>query len=264
MKNKPIIALLTDFGLRDGYVASMKGVITTIFPHANIIDITHEISPQNIDEAAYILWSAYKNFPENTIFVSVVDPGVGSKRNIICAQSKKYTFLSPDNGLLKYIFASEKILRVVFVTNKKYFNTEVSPTFHGRDIYAPVGANIAKGISIKEFGENVNPVTKPEEFIIFEDRSSSSIIGRIIHIDRFGNIVTNICLNSSDSVIELKNIIIGKRSISKFRKTYSEENSQKSFALIGSKNLLEISIREKSAAKLMAVKVGKSVKVNTK
>jgi S-adenosylmethionine hydrolase len=108
MKNKPIIALLTDFGLRDGYVASMKGVITTIFPHANIIDITHEISPQNIDEAAYILWSAYKNFPENTIFVSVVDPGVGSKRNIICAQSKKYTFLSPDNGLLKYIFASEK------------------------------------------------------------------------------------------------------------------------------------------------------------
>ena len=264
MKNNPTIALLTDFGLGDGYVASMKGVMSTEFPDANIIDITHEIGPQNIDDAAYILWSTYEYFPKKTIFVSVVDPGVGSKRDIICAQSKKYTFLAPDNGLLKYIFACEKILRVVAVTNKKYYNSKINPTFHGRDIFAPVAANLAKGVSLRVLGKNINPVTAPVEFINFENRSSSIVKGKIIHIDRFGNIITNIHIKNFDSLKYIKNITIGKNSISSFRKTYSEEISNKPFAIIGSRNLLEISIREKNAAKLMTVKVGTSVKVNTK
>jgi S-adenosylmethionine hydrolase len=264
MKNKPIIALLTDYGLRDGYLASMKAVISTDFPNANIIDITHEISSHNIDDAAYILWSAYEYFPQKTIFVSVVDPGVGSKRDIICAQSKKYTFLSPDNGLLKYIFASEKILRVVSVTNNKYFNSKISPTFHGRDIFAPVAANLAKGVSIKVLGKNINPDTAPVEFINFENRSSTVITGKIIHIDRFGNIITNIHVKNFDSLKYIKNITVAKDYINIFRKTYSEEISNKPFVIIGSRNLLEISIREKNAAKLMAVKVGTAVKVNTK
>jgi S-adenosyl-L-methionine hydrolase (adenosine-forming) len=264
MNNNPTIALLTDFGLRDGYVASMKGVISVEFPDANIIDITHEISPQNIDEAAYVLWSTYEYFPQKTIFVSVVDPGVGSKRDIICVQSKKYTFLAPDNGLLKYIFASEKILRIVSVTGKKYFNSKINPTFHGRDIFAPVAANLAKGVSIRVLGKNINPVTVPVKFNDFENRSSSIITGKIIHIDRFGNIITNIQIKNFDSLKYIKNITIGKNSIKLFRKTYSEEISNKPFAIIGSRNLLEISIKEKNAAKLMNVKVGRSVKVNTK
>lgn len=263
MKNKSIIALLTDFGLCDGYAASMKGVIHSIIPDAKIVDITHEISPQNISEAAFILWNVYKYFPPKTLFVSVVDPGVGSSRNIICVKTQNHTFLAPDNGLLKYIFASERVKQVVSVTNKKYFSSELSSTFHGRDIFAPVTAHLMKGIPIRRLGEKIDPVTKPEAFINLENQPPNNITGKVIHIDRFGNIITNVLVMHHDLIKSITAIQINKQTVKIFRNTYSEEKSNKPFALTGSRKLLEISVREKSAAKLIKAKVGMSVKIYT-
>jgi hypothetical protein len=263
MKNKSIIALLTDFGLCDGYVASMKGVIHSIIPDAKIVDITNEISPQNVNEAAFILWSVYKYFPSNTIFISVVDPGVGSSRNIVCVKTKDHIFLAPDNGLLKYIIASDRVKEVVSVTNKKYFCSEVSSTFHGRDIFAPLAAHLLRGIPLRTLGEKIDPVTKPEAFINLENQAPTNITGKVIHIDRFGNIITNVLLTRHDSIKNISFIQINKQKVKIFRNTYSEEKSNKPFALIGSRNLLEISVRDKSAAKLIKAKVGMPVKIYT-
>lgn len=263
MKNKSIIALLTDFGLCDGYAASMKGVIHSILPDAKIVDITHEISPQNIKEAAFILWSVYKYFPPKTVFVSVVDPGVGSSRNLICVKTKNHTFLAPDNGLLKYIFASEKVKQVVSVTNKKYFCSDVSSTFHGRDILAPVAAHLVRGMPLRKLGDKIDPLTKPEAFINIENQPPTTITGKIIHIDRFGNIITNVLLTRHDSIKNISFIQINKQKVNIFRNTYSEEKSNNPFALTGSRNLLEISVRNKSAAKLIKAKFGMPVKIYT-
>lgn len=263
MKNKSIIALLTDFGLCDGYVASMKGVIHSILPDAKIVDITNEISPQNVSEAAFILWSVYKYFPPNTIFISVVDPGVGSNRDIICVKTKNHTFLAPDNGLLKYIIASERVKEVVSVTNKEYFCSEVSSTFHGRDIFAPVAAHLIRGIPLRTLGEKIEPVTKPEAFINLENQAPTNITGKVIHIDRFGNIITNVLVTHLESFKSITDVRINKQTVKFFRNTYSEEKSNKPFVLTGSRNLLEISVRAKSAAKLIKAKVGMPVKIYT-
>ncbi len=148
-----VITLLTDFGYRDGFVGSMKGVILGINPGAQIVDISHEVQPQNIDEAGFILFSTYNHFPEGTIHVAVVDPGVGSPRKIIAVKTRNYIFLSPDNGLLKYIFFREKNCRVFEVTNRIFFLNRVSSTFHGRDIFAPVSAHLSLGTNINEIGK---------------------------------------------------------------------------------------------------------------
>jgi hypothetical protein len=241
----------------------MKGVIHSILPDAKIVDITHEISPQNISEAAFILWSVYKYFPPKTIFVSVVDPGVGSSRNLICVKTKNHTFLAPDNGLLKYIFASERVKQVVSVTNKKYFYSDVSSTFHGRDILAPVAAHLVRGISLRTLGKKTDPVTKPESFIYFDNQPPTYITGKVIHIDKFGNIITNILMTSPDLIKGITSIVINKKRVNDFIKTYIGGKSGEPFALTGSSSLLEISVKDKSAAKLIKAKVGMPVKIYT-
>ena len=148
-----IIALLTDFGTKDYFVGAMKGVILNINENAKIIDITHEIEPQNIRSASFTLRACYKNFPPKTIFVAVVDPGVGSERRAILVETEDYFFIAPDNGLLSFIFNESDDFLVYEITNEKFFNQPVSQTFHGRDIFAPCAAHLSKGVLPAEFGK---------------------------------------------------------------------------------------------------------------
>ena len=191
MRRPIIIAMLTDFGLSDGYVASVKGVILSKAPTARIIDISHTISAHDIRAAGYVLWNCYKYFPEGTVFVSVVDPGVGTGRKVIAVGGDGYTFLAPDNGLLQFILATIRAPRVTEITNKKYFREHVSRTFHGRDIFAPVAAAIASGIKLSSLGIEVEPQTKPHPFQAIDFNAKRLYNGEIIHIDRFGNVITD-------------------------------------------------------------------------
>ncbi len=187
----PIITLTTDFGLHDAFVGIMKGVMLQIHSKVKIIDICHNISPHNILEASYIIGSAYSYFPKKTIHVIVIDPGVGSERKPIIALTDDYYFVAPDNGVLSYVYHQECNTRVFHITEKKYFRSSISTTFHGRDLFAPVGAWLATGVPPEEFGQEIinykkfdvpQPVFLQANFYEF----------KIIHIDHFGNLITSI------------------------------------------------------------------------
>ena len=194
-----IITLTTDFGLADGYVGMMKGVILSIAPTAAIVDISHDIPPpspqdggvRGVREAAYTLYAAYTYFPRGAIHVVVVDPGVGSERRAIALRTPQATFVAPDNGVLSYVVAGEKVEEIVSLTNPRYHLSPVSRTFHGRDIFAPAAAHLARGIPLAELGE---PLTEIVTFPLPmpQPRPDGIIAGQVIHIDRFGNLITNI------------------------------------------------------------------------
>jgi S-adenosylmethionine hydrolase len=259
MKKRSVIALITDFGLDDGYVASMKGVILTLSPAAQIIDITHSIEPGNVDQAAFLLWTTFNYFPKGTIFVCVVDPGVGSKRNILCVQTNNHCFLAPDNGVLKFVLGSIRAKTIISVTQKKYFSKEISNTFHGRDIFAPVAAHLFNGLSIGKLGAETTPVTAKEHFVEIVAASKKTYAGKIIHIDRFGNIITN--FHSRRFSTLRSRLQIGKTTIHRFSRTYAEAESKYPFLTIGSSMLLEISFRNGNAARLLNAKMNQRVRL---
>ena len=186
-----VITLLTDFGDRDAYVGIMKGVIAGINPLTNIIDICHSIPPQDIFKGAYLLYTSYKYFPRGTIHVAVVDPGVGSKRDIVCAETQDYLFLAPNNGLLSFIVREEKPKCIIRVTNNKYFLSSPSSTFHGRDIFAPVAAHLSLGIKPQQLGIKIDQL---EQLDIPKPvyKKTGQLEGQIIYIDQFGNLITNV------------------------------------------------------------------------
>ena len=186
-----VITLLTDFGNQDAYVGIMKGVIAGINPFANIVDICHSISPQDIFSGAYLLYTSYKYFPRKTIHVVVVDPGVGSRRNIICVETKNYFFLAPDNGILSFIVQEERLKSIIRVTNSKYFLPSLSSTFHGRDVFAPVAAHLSLGVRSQKMGIKINQL-KQLDMPKPVHKKTGQVEGQIIYIDRFGNLITNI------------------------------------------------------------------------
>lgn len=246
-----MITLLTDFGTKDGYAGIIKGVIFGINPKVTIIDITHAISAQNIKEAAFILKASYSYFPKGTIHVAIVDPGVGSNRKTILVQTKKYYFVCPDNGLLTYVLNEEKVEKIIELTNKKYFLKEISNTFHGRDIFAPVSAHLSKGVKITEFGKPIHSIIKFKESnpIIKRTKSGVVIAVKIIHVDHFGNLVTNVTKKSLDGISNKEKITfkIGTGSVNGISKSYSDVSKNKPLAIWGSSGFLEISVREGSA-----------------
>ena len=185
-----IIALLTDFGLKDGFVGSMKGVILSINPEAKIVDISHEIESFSIIEGSIVLNATYRYFPKGTIFVSVVDPGVGTERKFIIVKTKDYFFVCPDNGLLTLVLKKEKIKKIIEIKNKEFFLESDTNTFHGRDIFAPIAAYLSKGIKPEKFGDGIKNIKTND---IFEPKVlDGRIIGKIIKFDKFGNAITNI------------------------------------------------------------------------
>jgi S-adenosyl-L-methionine hydrolase (adenosine-forming) len=256
-----IITMTSDFGLKDPYVAEMKAVILRVTPRTTIIDITHEITKFDIREGAFTLFSATPYFPKKTIHIAIVDPGVGSKRRAILIQTKQGFFVGPDNGLL--ILAAEKqgIEHIYLISNSKFMLSEVSNTFHGRDIFAPAAAHLKKGAKPSEFGPEVTDPIKPNFLRV--KRQNDSLFGEILHIDSFGNIITNIeekeiTQDETRTVsVELTNNFLKIR----LGKNFSEVKPQEPIALIGSHGFLEVALNQASAAEKYHTKAGDKIVV---
>jgi S-adenosylmethionine hydrolase len=192
--SRPVVALLTDFGLSDGYVGVMKGVIAAINSDIHTIDITHDIAPQNIASGAWILAVSYRYFPKQTVFVCVVDPGVGSSRRAIAVHAGDWFFVGPDNGLFSYVLAEQPVHAAVVLSNPLYHLMQVSVTFHGRDIFAPTSAHLARGVPVSELGTPINPAALQRIDIAPPVCQGNRIDASIVHVDHFGNLISNIPL----------------------------------------------------------------------
>ena len=259
----PLITLLTDFGSQDYYVGAMKGVILSLHPGAGIVDLTHEIPPQDIRAAAFNLLAVYKDFPAGTIHVAVVDPGVGSARRGIAIECAGQFFVGPDNGLFSWICDREETFRAFHLTNQKFFRHPVSDTFHGRDIFAPVAAALASGVALEEFGPAIDNLIQLES--LAPARSDGGVIAAtIIHIDRFGNCITNLTREhlAEDQIAGAKLIIKG-REVSAIRSFYADGGGDQGelCAVFGSAGFLEIAARDSSAAEVLGVQRGDPVRV---
>lgn len=244
-----MITLLSDFGLTDGYVGSVKGAIYSNYPAARVVDITHEIKPFQIEQAAYILMSYYNYYPKGTIHVAVIDPGVGSSRANLIVQTANYYFVGPDNGLFSFIFQKEAY--TAYEIDKNLFSADISPTFHGRDIFAPVAAKLAKGVKHNVLAQPF--LKKPVDFAKHLSEKENAFEAKIISIDRFGNIITNFPKFEFDTLLnkEIESISIKHQSDIPLKRTYSDVGSGEFIALWGSAGFLEISINKGNAAEVL-------------
>jgi S-adenosyl-L-methionine hydrolase (adenosine-forming) len=264
MEQRPIITLTTDFGYKDPFVGIMKGVILRINPAVTITDICHDISPQNILEAAFALETSYKFFPNKTIHVAVVDPGVGSMRRPILVATDYHYFIGPDNGVFSRIYPLTESLTVIHITAEHYFLSQKSSTFHGRDIFAPAAAWLSRGINIVNFGDPVSDyVTLPIPVPVSPSRNI--IEGEIVYTDRFGNLTTNISADkidgpgSGNTVKPLKILVKGKEAPLKHH--YAEVQDKGLYSLINSFGYLELFTNGSNAASDFGLAVGEKVRI---
>jgi S-adenosyl-L-methionine hydrolase (adenosine-forming) len=239
-----MITLTTDFGLKDAYVAEMKGVIYSIKPVARIVDVSHLIDKFNVRMAAFILASAAPYFPKGTVHVAVVDPGVGTARRAIAIQTKQAFFVGPDNGSLMLAAQAQEIKRIYELTNPDYMLPNVSSTFHGRDVFAPAAAHLDKGVKPSEFGAEITGPVTPKFANV--EHKNDSLFGEVLHVDGFGNVITNI---SQSEVSEAKSVKVNLHHVSlqlNCYKTYGESKPQEPLALIGSHGFLELALNQGS------------------
>jgi S-adenosylmethionine hydrolase len=244
---RPVIALLTDFGTRDHYAGTMKGVALGICPDATLVDISHDLPPQDVFGAALELAAAYKYFPAGTIFLVVVDPGVGSTRRGIAADAGDYKFVAPDNGVLSAVFDDHAPKRVVELTERKYARPTVSRTFEGRDRFAPAAAWLAKGIEVAALGRSAGAIRRLE--IPKPEVAADRIDGQVLRVDRFGNLITNIDRRLFDKIADSPlDIRIGGHAVSRVVSTYADVADGEVCALFGSTDHLEVAANGASAA----------------
>lgn len=262
-----IITLTTDFSTADGFVGAMKGVILGINPQATIVDITHDIAPQNVEQGAFVFAASARYFPANAIHVVVVDPGVGSARRPIAVQQGDAIYIAPDNGILSLALQSKinnqkpTIPRAVHLTNPNYWLPRVSTTFHGRDIFAPCAAHLSLGVPLEAMGEPISDWVRLAR-VLPSRRGDGAIVGRVAHIDRFGNIVTNIGEDMLEGVDRERMVIeIAGKKIAGLKRAYADGAPGELIALIGSGWELEIAQREGNAAQVLGVRVGDGVVV---
>ncbi len=237
-----IITLTTDFGESDPYVAMMKGVILFINPDAKIIDITHQIPAGSIQEGGLIIKESYKYFPSGTVHVGIVDPGVGGKRRPITVLTGNHFFVGPDNGLFSSIIETQGHTDIIHLKEKRYWMHKISPTFHGRDIFAPVAAHLSLGVNPFLLGEKIdNPTTLSYPS---PSKKNSDLVGEVIRVDHFGNLITNITKEHLSPFLKSKVLIIkiGSLTLKKISTTYNDVPEGQPLALIGSSNLLEIAV----------------------
>jgi S-adenosylmethionine hydrolase len=256
----PSITMITDFGSKDPFVGIMKGVILAINPAVRIIDLCHEIERHNVEEALYTLSYSYRYFPEGTIHLVVVDPGVGTERRPLLVESAKSCFLAPDNGVLSFLFARGEECVVRAITAKQYLRQPVSQTFHGRDIFAPAAAWLSMGVRPKKMGPEITDYQQlniPQLLI-----SEQGLRGEVIHVDRFGNLITNIqkkhleSLGTGGFVAEIRG-----NQIHQFYRSYAENKSDTAGMIINSFDLLEIFCFMRSAQEKTGIKRGDRVHV---
>jgi len=270
-----VITLTTDFGLADGYVAAMKGVIFSINPEAKLIDICHNIKPQSIGEAAFVLSTVHQFFPQGTIHVVVVDPGVGTERRAIILRTPSADFVAPDNGVLSYViqqFSAKPVeggvsqhqielesgLQAVAITKPEFWRSPVSSTFHGRDIFAPVAAHLSLGVSLMDFGEAITSVTVLPLSYPYQ-APDGTLIGHILHIDNFGNLITDIKNEHLSPLKQPITIEVGNQRIAGLSRTYA--GSSGLLALIGSSGYLEVSLSGGNASTFLNAEVGDEVRI---
>lgn len=260
-----LITLTSDFGLKDPFAGMMKGVIYNINGSANIVDITHEIRSQDILEGAFIISQSYRFFPKDTVHVAVVDPGVGSTRRPILVMASGHYFIGPDNGILSLVIDEDPNSKVIEITKEQYFLRSVSATFHGRDIFAPAAAWLSKGVDPAHFGSVISNYTSLMMPAI--EKGPGYIKGKVIYIDRFGNVITNIpsallntLIQSGISMSSLKTKISGAE-ITGLNRYYAEVKVGEIGAIIDSFGLFEIYAYMGSAAKILYAGKGDTVEI---
>lgn len=251
------IALLTDYGLQDAYVGLLKGALLSVNPQARIVDLTHEVPPQDVREGSRFLAAALPYFPDGTIFVAVVDPGVGTDRAIVGLETDRHFVLAPDNGLAGFLASGAR--RIVRIQESKYFLKPVSRTFHGRDIFAPVAGHLSRGIDLAKFG----PLVK--RIVAFDDAAPSvaadgALRGEVVSIDRFGNLITNIPGDLMRDARRVR-ITVGRRVVRSLSRSYADVRKGHLLALIGSTGHLEISVNQGNARRVSGVRKGDRVLV---
>jgi S-adenosylmethionine hydrolase len=260
----PLITLLSDFGTADVFVGSMRGAILRINPKAQIVDLTHEVLAHDIRAAAYLLHSAARYFPSGTIHVAVVDPGVGSDRRPILVSTSTQHFLSPDNGLLSYVLAEEPGAEIRHLATQKYFLGSIGPTFHGRDLFAPAAAWLSRGEPLDSFGP------RTETTVRFEVRrpvnEKGKLIGEVHHIDRFGNLITNIGYAELRDFVDMDDwltlqVKVHQTTVKGLQRCYADAKSKKLAALVNSDGWLELFCNQARADKLAKAKLGDRIEV---
>jgi len=259
MTTRPVIALLTDFGLTDHYVGAMKGVVAGICPEAALIDITHDIPAQDVRTAAFELDSSWRYFPPGTVILAVVDPGVGTERRAIGARIDGRFFVGPDNGLFELVVQAQPPAEAVELANSRYARGMVSRTFEGRDRFAPAAAWLARGTPLAEFGARIDLTPRlswPTPTV-----SEAGVSGEVSHVDRFGNLITNIGRRLWPAVLDIGDVRIGDHSPARLVRTYAEAGEGELVALFGSTERLEVAVSGGSAAARLGVGSGAPVRV---
>jgi S-adenosylmethionine hydrolase len=268
--SSPIITLLTDFGTADYFVGAMKGVMLSIAPGATFVDITHEIPPQDIAAGAFMLLACYRDFPPGTVHLAVVDPGVGSARRPIAVSAGGCSFVGPDNGLFSYVLDREPDARVFHLNRPEFFRRDASTTFHGRDIFAPVAAALARGVDIAEIGEEIQDVVRLQSPARCECASDGMWHAMILHVDHFGNCVTNLTrdtfpVEAADTGNMQLVVEIGGHAIRTLHRCYADaaDTPDEVFAIWGSAGFLELSAYCASAAQRLGAGRGSGLVVMT-
>jgi len=254
----PIISLTTDFGTRDWFVGTVKGVIATINPQARVVDVSHEIPPGDIRAGAFALASSYAFFPKGTIHLAVVDPGVGSSRRAVAVRTENFWFVGPDNGVLSWATAREKIKSVHLLENPRFFLHPMSHTFHGRDLFSPVVAHLSKGVSVQRFGPRAaNLVTIPWPTA---RRTRGGFTGEIVYVDRFGNCITNLrAQDFADTHAKAVVVRAGRKCRCCLQPYYQAIPKGRPAAVIGSSGFIEIAVNGGNAAQQFRLRSGHSV-----
>lgn len=263
MSHRPIVTLTTDFGTNDHFVGAVKGVILDIVPEAAIVDISHAVQAFDVLDGALTISQAYSYFPTGTVHMIVVDPGVGTARRPILASSDGYHFVAPDNGVLSMVYAREERIHVRHITADHYFRQPVSNTFHGRDVFAPVAAYLAKMVDSHKFGDEI------EDYVRFaapkpKPAGDNKFRGVILKVDRFGNLITNVTPEDAPALFAPNasfKIVVGSKEISEIRAAYAEGAPGEVFAVLGSMGYLEIVANRAAAAQLTGAGKGSEVSI---
>jgi len=261
----PIVALLTDFGTADPYLGSMKGAILSACPAATLVDLVHDLPPHDVAAGALILEAAYPSFPAATVFVAVVDPGVGSARRGLALGAGGYRFVGPDNGIFTWVLDEHPDARIRALTNTALFRSPVSPVFHGRDVFGPVAGHLALGLDLEHVGPAVSdPVLLPRAAV--HRRGNTEWEATVVHVDRFGNLTTNLRQRDLEEMAAGGNapggIVVSLAGTTlPLVRTYADVGEGEACALIGSGGRLEVAVREGSAARLLGVGTGAAVRV---
>jgi S-adenosylmethionine hydrolase len=258
-----IITLTTDFGTRDSYVAAMKGVILGINPAARVVDLTHEIEPQNVLECALFLRGSTPYFPPGTVHVVVVDPGVGTERRALCVDAGEQYYIAPDNGVLSLVVPHDDLVDAVAIETSRYLRPTISATFHGRDVFAPAAAHLSLGVEMSKLGRAVHDMMRIE-LPMAKVAADGTIDAQVIHVDRFGNLITNVDrtawhdLTYSTDEVDVR-IDIGSTVLDRVSRTYNDVPAGAPLAVWGSSDFLEISVNQGNAAEKLAATVGDQV-----